>query len=125
MNEKELKTSPKQRVFIILIAVIMVGSIIASYAAIVLAGGASSATSTVDSAKISEEKKAEYEEAYSKKVAEFEAATKSDYDKFIKYKSKIAAYNETTANDGGVLVEDLKTGSGKTLENGDSEYLAY
>ena len=38
MDEKELKTSTKQRVFIILIAVLMVGSIIASYAAIVISG---------------------------------------------------------------------------------------
>ena len=41
MDEKELKTSPKQRFFIILIAVIMLGSIIASYIAIVINGSKS------------------------------------------------------------------------------------
>ena len=39
MEEKDLKTSPKQRIVIIVIAVLMLGSIIASYAAIVINGG--------------------------------------------------------------------------------------
>ena len=67
MDEKELKTSPKQRVFIILIAVLMVGSIVASYSAIVISGsqGASSdTTSQVDEAKV-----AEYQKAMDKKDA--------------------------------------------------------
>ena len=62
MNEKELKTSPKQRFFIILIAIFMVGSIVASYAAIVISGsqGSSAAgTGEIDQAKIEE-----YTEAY-------------------------------------------------------------
>ena len=61
MDQKELKTSLKQRIFISFIAVLMLGSIVASYAAIVLNGG----TSTTDSSGegISEEKIAEYEEA--------------------------------------------------------------
>lgn len=124
MNEKELKTSPKQRVFIILIAVIMLGSIIASYAAIVLAGSSGSSTSD-ESSTISEEKVAEYTEAYEEKVAEFKEATKSDFDKFIKYKSEIKAYNETSANESGVQVKDLKEGLGRKLEDGDADYLAY
>ena len=53
MDEKELKTSPKQRFFIILIAVIMLGSIIASYAAIVINGGKSS-TGNTDGSSIDE-----------------------------------------------------------------------
>ena len=83
MDETELKTSPKQRFFIILIAVIMLGSIIASYIAIVINGSKSKTTSEtnpqVDQAKI-----AEYESAYNAKVAEFSEKTKEDYDKFIK-----------------------------------------
>ena len=87
MDEKELKTSPKQRFFIILIAVIMVGSIIASYAAIVMAGNSSSAST--DTGEISEEKIAEYEAAYKDKQAEFSEATKGDFEKFIAYKSEV------------------------------------
>ena len=53
MEEKELKTSVKQRIGILLIAVIMVGSIIASYVAIVANGSGSS--SSVSGAEISDE----------------------------------------------------------------------
>ena len=124
MNEKELKTSPKQRFFIILIAVIMLGSIIASYAAIIINGGSSSTSSQQESA-ISEEKLLEYEKAYTKKLDEFAKFTQSDFDKFISYKSEIKAYNETSANSNGVQVKDLSVGKGRTLEDGDTDYLAY
>lgn len=123
MEEKELKTSLKQRIFIILIAVIMLGSIIASYAAIIINGGGSSsgtATSGISEAKI-----LEYENDYNAKVAEFEEASKSDYNKFIAYKSEVKAYNETAANANGVQTRDLLKGDGKKLTDGDSDYLAY
>ena len=123
MNEKELKTSTKQRVVIIVIAVLMLGSIIASYAAIIMNGsksGSGASESSVDQAKI-----AEYEAAYDKKEAEFMEATKGDFERFIKYKSEIKAYNEATANSGGVQTRDIEVGSGRTLVSGDSDYLAY
>ena len=123
MDEKELKTSPKQRFFITLIAVIMLGSIIASYAAIVLNGGKTTTTSATSS-EIDEAKLAEYESAYSAKQTEFSEATKSDFDKFIKYKTEIKAYNETAANDNGVQTRDLEVGKGAEI-NDDTEYLAY
>ena len=67
MDEKELKTSPKQRIFIILIAIIMVGSIVASYAAIVISGSKGTSGST-EEGQIDEGKVAEYEAAYNEKV---------------------------------------------------------
>ena len=122
MEEKELRTSPKQRVFIILIAIFMVGSIVASYAAIVISGaqGGSSATGEIDETKVSE-----YAEAYEQVKTEFAEATKSDFNEFIKFKSEVAAYNETSANENGVQTKDLKIGTGKELTSDDSEYLAY
>ena len=123
MDEKELKTSPKQRFFIILIAVLMLGSIIASYAAIVLSGAMSSDSG--EETSVSEEKLVEYEEAYNKKVAEFAEKTKDDFNKFIQFKSEITAYNETSANENGVQTKDLKVGSGEEIKDEDSEYLAY
>ncbi|MBP5647937.1 FKBP-type peptidyl-prolyl cis-trans isomerase [Candidatus Saccharibacteria bacterium] len=122
MDEKELKTSPKQRIFIILIAIIMVGSIVASYAAIVISG-AKGATSGDGTGEIDEAKVAEYLAAYEKKEAEFKEASKGDYEKFIKYKTEIKAYNEATANAKDVAKRDLKTGSGAELT--DNNYLAY
>ncbi len=125
MDEKELKTSPKQRFFIILIAILMLGSIVASYAAIVINGSQGSDSGTGEESSISEEKRQEYEDAYNKKVAEFAEATKDDFNKFIKYKSEIKAYNETSANEQGVQTKDLEVGTGRTLESGDTDYLAY
>lgn len=123
MEEKELKTSGKQRFFIILIAILMLGSIIASYAAIVINGNKSSSSDS--DAKIDEAKVAEYEEAYNKIQAEFSEATKGDYDKFIAYKSNIKAYNETAANSNGVQTTDLLDGTGEKITDGSTNYLAY
>ena len=123
MEEKELKTSPKQRFFIILIAVIMLGSMIASYAAIVLnSGGSSDDDGTT---KISDEKKAQYEEAYNKKASEFAEKTKDDYKKFVAYKSEVKAYNETSANEDGLKSRDLLEGTGEEVKEDGSNYLAY
>lgn len=122
MDEKELKTSPKQRIFIAAIAIIMVGSIIASYAAIVVNGGKNSNTNAANT-KVDEAKIAEYEAAYNTKKKEFSDATKGDFDKFIKYKSEVKAYNETAANENGVQERDLKVGSGDAVT--DDNYLAY
>lgn len=125
MEEKELKTSAKQRVGIIAIAVVMLGSIIASYAAIVIGGGNSSSSSSNDESSISNEKMAQYQKEYSDKAAEFKTATENDYNKFIAYKSEISAYNETAANSNGVETRDLLEGDGRELADGDKDYLAY
>ena len=63
MDEKELKTSPKQRVFIALIAIIMLGSIIASYAAIIINGNKKTDATSETESSLSEEKIAEFEKA--------------------------------------------------------------
>ena len=123
MEEKELKTSPKQRIFIILIAILMVGSIVASYAGIVIGGNQES--TDVTTGEVDEEKVAEYTEAYNKAQAEFSEAAKEDFDKFIKYNSEVTAYNESSANSEGVQIKDLKEGTGRKLTEGDSDYLAY
>lgn len=125
MNEKELRTSPKQRIFIILIAIFMVGSIIASYVAIVV-GGVNSGRATASSESgIDQQKVAEYQEAYDDLQAEFSTLTQDDFDEFIKYKSEITGYNESTANDSGVVTKDLKTGTGAEITEGNTDYLAY
>ena len=121
MEEKELKTSKGQRVAIGLIAFIMLGSIIASYAAIIV--GNSSANSSEKG--LSEERLAYYQNQYSEQVKKFKEVSASDYAKFSPYLSEVKAYNETNANEGGVQVKDLAVGTGKTLEGKDGDYLAY
>ena len=122
MDEKELKTSTKQRIIIAIIAVLMLGSIIAGYAAIILNGGNKS--SGTGDTKINDAKVAEYKEAYDNILAEFKDATKNDYEEFISFKSEIKAYNESSANEGGLQTRDLKKGTGEKLTD-DSDYLAY
>lgn len=123
MEEKELKTSTKQRVFIGLIAVIMVGSIIAGYAAIVLNNSGSSNQSAAQ--EVSAEKMAQYQQEYDDAAAAFVAATQEDFNKFAPYKSEVTAYNEASANENGVQTTDLVVGEGRELAEGDTDYLAY
>ena len=121
MDEKELKTSTKQRIAIGLIAILMLGSVIAGYAAIVVNG---SSNSSANEPKVDEAKVAEYSKAYEEVLDEFKSATKDDYNQFIAYKSEIKAYNEASANENGVQVRDLQKGSGDKI-NSDTKYLAY
>ena len=121
MEEKELKTSLKQRIFIAAIAIIMVGSIIAGYAAIVLGNSGSSSTAQT----IAPEKVVQYQQEYEAKQAEFKTATQADFDKFVPFKSEVVAYNEATANAGEVVTQDLVVGEGRELTEGDKDYLAY
>lgn len=123
MEEKEIKTSIGQRIAIIAVAVVMLGSIIAGYAAIVING--SKDTDVASDGSISEAKLARYESEYEEKKAEFQELTASDYKKFISHKDQIKEYNEASANTSGVATKDLEKGSGKELKEGDYDYLAY
>ena len=125
MNQDSLKTSTKQRIFIALIAIVMLGSIIASYAAIVIGGsGNTSAANPELEAKISE-----LSAEYKAKSAEVDAASASMseqyFAEFSAYKSEVKAYNETSANANGLQSTDLKIGSGHLLADGDTDYFAY
>lgn len=122
MEEKELKTSTKQRVIIGAIAVVMLGSIIAGYAAIVAGGNSGSSSSGQE---ISAEKKAQYLKEYQEKQTAFDEVSKADFEKFSPYLSEVAAYNETAANEAGLSVQDLVVGEGRELAEGDENYLAY
>lgn len=122
MEEKELKTSAKQRIIIAVIALIMVGSFIASYAAIVIggSGGGSSDASTA----LSEEKMLKYENGYAEAVTAFKTGTAGDFAAFKPYLSEVKAYNEASAN-AGLVTRDLLVGSGRELSEGDTNYIAY
>lgn len=122
MQEKELKTSTRQRVVIGLIAFIMLGSIIASYAAIIAGNSKSSSSETT---KLSDERLQYYRDNYTDKLAKFKEVSAGDYAVFSSYRSEIKAYNESTANSSGVQARDLKVGTGRTLGENDGDYLAY
>ena len=121
MEQKELKTSTGQRVAIGIIAFIMLGSIIASYAAIIVGGNSKSSGETA----LSDERIAYYSSKYAEKLTAFKEVSASDYATFSNYTSEIKAYNETSANEGGVEKKDLLMGAGRALGEKDDDYLAY
>lgn len=123
MEEKELKTSVGQRVAIGIIAFFMLGSIIASYAAILVSNNSSSSSDDVQ--QLSDERMAYYQSNYAEKLAAFKAASQADFEKFSPYLSEVKAYNETAANESGVQSRDVVAGTGRALEEMDSNYLAY
>lgn len=123
MDQKTLKTSLSQRIVIIVIAVLLLGSTIFAYMFIVLNSGSSSSEQNSDQII------ADLTEKYDAKQAEIDIASEplSDkyFDTFKNYLKDAKAYNEANANSGGLLSEDLKVGTGKTLTEGDTNYLAY
>lgn len=123
MEEKELKTSVKQRIIIGLIAFIMVGSMLASYAAIIINGN-KSASGTQDN-KVSEEKIAAYQQEYAEAVAKFQEVSAADFKKFSAYRGEIKGYNEASANEAGLATRDLEKGTGRKLTTETNDYLAY
>ena len=123
MKEKELKTSTGQRVAISIIAFFMLGSIIASYAAIIV--GNSTSSNSSDTQKLSDERMRYYTDNYTSKLAKFKEITQADFEVFSKYLSEVKAYNESAANEGTVQVRDLLTGTGRTLGAESDDYLAY
>jgi peptidylprolyl isomerase len=118
MDPKSLKTSWKQRIVITVIAILLLGSTIATYAAIVLSNGNGSKSST-----------SELEDQYTDKQAEINAyaATLSEkyLSTFAQYRSEVKAYNAAAANNTGVHTRDLLEGTGRELATGDLEYYAY
>ncbi|MBR2726237.1 FKBP-type peptidyl-prolyl cis-trans isomerase [Candidatus Saccharibacteria bacterium] len=122
MDEKSLKTSWKQRLLIIIIAVIMLGSVIIGYALIVANGNKNTASNEpkVDQAKVEQ-----YTAEYQALEDEFATMTQGDFDRFIQHKDKMTAYNEGSANSGGVQVEDVEAGTGAEIGENDKNYLAY
>ena len=122
MDEKSLKTSWKQRILIIIIAVIMLGSVIIGYALIVANGNNSN---TASDTKIDQAKLEQYEAAYQAAEDEFAVLAQGDFDRFIQHKDKMTAYNEGSANSGGVQIEDVEVGTGAEIGENDKNYLAY
>ena len=128
MNEKELRTTTKQRVIIVIIAFLLLFSTIATYMAIVLSSGKSSDSDSTLTAE-QQERITELQTAYTDKQTEINSrgTTLSSvyYNEFASYRSRVRSYNASSANSDGLKTEDLKTGSGKTLEEGDTDYFAY
>lgn len=116
MDEKALKTSPRQRIIIALIAILLLGSTIAAYAGIIVSGSKSSDLSSEQTA---------YQEAVNT-YNEYGTTLSSQYfDTFNSYRSNVKAYNAEAANGEGVKTTDLLVGDGRELAADDTNYFAY
>lgn len=125
MDEKSLKTSVWQRVIIIAVAVLLLGSTILTYMFIVMSGN------SADEAKQAQQNNiAELQSKYTAKGNELKDLSKPLSDKYFKtmkqYKeSQVKSYNAATVNNEILKTIDLKTGDGKELTEGDTDYMAY
>ena len=118
MQESQLKTSWKQRLVIAVVAAILLGSSVAIYVAIVLGSG------NVDYSRMTtRELESAYESAYTTYTERAAELSAENFDTFKEYKSKVKAYNATTANSNGVTTKDFLEGDGEPLT--DSNYSAY
>ena len=123
IKNEEKKTSPKQRIIIILIAILMLGSTFALYAGLVLNynNPTSSSTKTSEKQKRFDELYAEYQEQIDKQASEL---SKVHFDEFSQYKNRVKGFNKEGANE--LKVTDLKVGSGREItEISDIDYAAY
>lgn len=125
MDSKELKTSWPQRIVIIIIAILLVGSIFLTYMFVVLGNSNSNSGSKTASDANVEELTAQYDA----KSAEIEEAAKplsaKYFENFLKYKANAKAYNANDVQSAGLKTKDLQAGTGKTLSEDDKDYLAY
>lgn len=123
MEEKSLKTSFWQRVAIVVIAALLLGSTVLTYMFVVMNNGQS--TNTAKNDELVEDLIAQYDA----KQAEIDEAAKPLSEKYFaefkKYQSKVKAYNSATASSKILETEDLRTGTGRTLAEGDTDYSAY
>lgn len=120
MDKSSLKTSVAQRIAILVIAILLVGTMIFAYLFIILESNSNNAeVASMD----------ELQEQYNEKNAAYEAAVKKLSDQYFKelnkYKANVKAYNAATANSEGLKIKDLKEGTGKQLAEGDYSYNAY
>ncbi len=124
IKNNDLKTSPKQRIIIAIIAIFMLGSTFALYAGIVL--NASNPTTSGSTVTIEEEDRynelmEEYQAKVDKQAQELSAKY---FDKFVKYKNRVKSFNQADISE--VKKVDLKEGTGKKVTDSEfTEYSAY
>lgn len=123
---QDLHTSPRQRIVIVLIALLMLLSTFALYASIVLSSNGSS--SSAETSALTAEEEARYQELlaeYQDKVnAQASELSSKYFDEFATFKSRVKSFNAADVTD--VTWTDLKVGDGEEVNGEDFvEYSAY
>lgn len=123
---QDLHTSPRQRIVIVFIALLMLLSTFALYASIVLSSNGSS--SSTETSALTAEEEARYQELlaeYQDKVnAQASELSSKYFDEFATFKSRVKSFNAADVTD--VTWTDLKVGDGEEVNSEDFvEYSAY
>lgn len=120
MNEKELRTSTKQRIIIGFIAFLLLFSTIAIYMLIVLNGSSKASSSTDELSSL----ETQLSEKRAKLTEMSNALSAKYYDTFSKYRENVKSYNATTVDNAGLVTKDIAEGTGDQITE-DSDYYAY
>lgn len=128
MQAKDIKTSPKQRILIVVVSIFLLGASLAAYIAIIMSGP--NPSSNNDTPKVDEAKVAELNAKYEEKSAEYDKLASKYSDKYFEklknYRSEVKGYNATTINEQtAVSTKDIKVGSGETITSSTSGYGAF
>ena len=123
---QDLHTSPRQRIVIVFIALLMLLSTFALYASIVLSSNGSS--SSTETSALTAEEEARYQELlteYQDKVnAQASELSSKYFDEFATFRSRVKSFNAADVTD--VTWTDLKVGDGQEVNSEDFvEYSAY
>ena len=107
IKNEELTTSPKQRIVIVLVALLMLGSTFALYAGIVL-----NYNNNTETSQAKDEKQQRFEELYAEYQEKLDAQAKElsniYFEEFSKYRSNVKSFNAAGATE--LKVNDLKVG---------------
>ena len=122
MDEKQLKTSPWQRVIICVVALLLLGSTVLTYLFIVM--------SSNNAKQSNDERIAQLEDEYDAKLASLNEVNDGFADGYFKdlqsyQKSQVKTYNAATANSEKLKINDLKVGNGREVKEGDTDYATY
>lgn len=122
MDQSYLKTSWKQRLAILAIAVLLLGITVATYIGLVISNNSSSSAADTSA----------QDEIYQRYVAKNDELTAlatsfapTYFEEMKNYKSEVKAYNEETANSSALQTEDFKVGDGTEITEEWNDYYAY
>ena len=124
IKNEDRTTSPRMRIFFIIVAILLLGSTFAIYAGIVIGQDNKDAQTAVSNEKM--ERLNELASEHQAEVDKIATELSKDYfDKFIEYKSRVKAFNAADVTE--LKTEDLKKGDGDKIEDGtqDVDYSAY
>ena len=131
ISNNESHTSPRQRITIVVVAVLMLVSTCALYVGAVLSAGKNNDVTVGAGSQLSPEEQKRFDELYAEysKQIDDQASelSKQYFDQFVSYKSRVGSFNKADANAlKEATYEDLVVGTGEEVTSKDFvDYSAY